>query len=430
MSFVFLSHARPDKPKVRHIVDALIAAEFKVWLDDPAAMGFTEKEILDHFHWLEAGGQYRSKIDQALRAAGVVVVCWSENAKEDRDVWFHEANLARSHEKLVACRIDDVNKATLPDKHELEQITDLRVASPSIDTRLSLFIHDIKAKMAETAGRRIKQRVPRDAFTPYLINRTKQEDEMALAIDEVAGTGGVRAFLIAGPENECVDEFLKRIATHTCPKRLGGRSWWPVQVEWPLECTPAQFGALYQRRLAPQLGLRPTATRDEIARFLSERDQLVAVVCFMGADEWKADERERVEAWLSWWRQFEGSAPRFSAIPILKVKLPRAKPGWRHCPHGWSAAASVSRRIWREVQRLQTPAINVPPMLHPVSWWDAERWLSGNHFKEDPPELKDVKSHTSHLFWPKCRFRPWATIKRDVALEDFANAVRPLFEAG
>src|SRR5689334_11797573 len=99
MSFVFLSHASADKQKIKHVVDALIGADLKVWLDNPAAMGYSASQINAHFYHLQAGGRYRDRIDAALRAADVVLVCWSEKAKETRDVWHSEASVARALQK-------------------------------------------------------------------------------------------------------------------------------------------------------------------------------------------------------------------------------------------------------------------------------------------------------------------------------------------
>jgi hypothetical protein len=168
MSFVFLSHASTDKPRLKTIVDALIGAGLKVWLDNPAVMGYSLQQIKNHFYHLEAGGRYRDKIDAALRDSGVVLVCWSEKARENRDVWHAEASVARTLRKLVACRIDDVDPPTLPDGHGEEQIPDLRSdhppppGSPSsrrvprsrseIDAQLALLVASVKARMMETAS--------------------------------------------------------------------------------------------------------------------------------------------------------------------------------------------------------------------------------------------------------------------------------------
>ncbi len=65
-SFVFVSHANADKGAIRHIVDALITANRKVWLDNPAAMGYASDEIDAYFHRIHAGRPWREEINEAL----------------------------------------------------------------------------------------------------------------------------------------------------------------------------------------------------------------------------------------------------------------------------------------------------------------------------------------------------------------------------
>lgn len=462
MSFVFLSHANKDKPKIRHIVDALIAAGFKVWLDNPSAMGVSAKEIKEHFHRLKGGDHFRDQIDEGLREAGAVLVCWSEAARQDRNVWFSEATVARTLQKLVACHIDDVELAVLPDKHGEEQILDLRKDLPAsgryplrgrggkrrsrsrkdVETQLELLISDVKAKMTSTSGRDVEQRKRRQSFIPYLINRTKQEEAFASAIGNGAEVGSVHPFLITGPENECIDEFLERVTYYTCPQQLGGQLWQRVSVEWPFDERPAKFGEHFQSRLAQRLGLRTQVKDDEIARCLAQRNRTVAVVSLMRAEEWQADEPQRIKEWLSWWQHFHVNASRLSVFPILCVKMPAAKAGWQECPRGWTADATMTRRIWREAKQLRAQGdgflrlfssngkvdlpLEVPPMLHPVSEGDSDRWLREDHVKEHSA-FDTIKSTARRLFTRKCYFRWRETVKQDVTLEDFATAMRPIF---
>jgi TIR domain-containing protein/iSTAND domain-containing protein len=460
MSFLFLSHANPDKPKIRHIVDALIDAGLKVWLDNPASMGYTPKQINDHFYHLEAGGRYRDKIDSALRTASAVLVCWSEKAKENRDVWHAEASVARALLKLVACRIDDVDPQTLPDGHGEEQIPDLRPDLPSaatsgevgahrikrskleLDTQLALLVAAIKARMVETAThrfeKRIEQRAQRDPFAPYLIDRADQEGAVGTAIEEVANLGGMRAFLIVGPENECPDEFLERLKRHTSPQRLNGRCWVQLYVEWPFERATVDFGDEYRRRLAVQLGLPSTAPTSAVAKALSQRDRPVAVLSLMHAQEWKVTETSRIKACVAWWQELAADAIRFSAVPILCVKMPEAKPGWKGCPGGAAPGATVSNsEIWREVLGLHQPrsgirllpflgprepptAITTPPVLHPVRKADADRWMS-ERFEIMSQERSAAKTAIDGLFGGA------AVVRHGTALKDFVAALEPLF---
>src|SRR5260370_1271551 len=101
MSFVFVSHASQEKRQIRHIVDALIADGRKVWLDDPAAMGYGADDISLHFIRLHADRRWHDEIDEAVREAGAVLVCFSKRFNETRDVWQDEAAGARILRKLV-----------------------------------------------------------------------------------------------------------------------------------------------------------------------------------------------------------------------------------------------------------------------------------------------------------------------------------------
>src|SRR5262245_16121329 len=460
MPFVFVSHADADKPKLRHIVGALITAGLKIWLDNPAAMGFTDRQISEHFHHLEAGGRWRDRIEAGLREASVVLVCWSERARENRDVWHAEASVARTLQKLVACRIDDVDPQTLPDDHGAEQIPDLRTDEPAptsktywlkprvprekedVETRLSLLVSAVRAKMGETIRRRfekrVQNRIQRDVFTPFLIDRADQESILGAGIDQVR-SGGVRAFLIAGPENECPDEFMLRLERYTSPKRLNDRAWYQVRVEWPRNYSPSQFGDEFRARLAAQLGLPATSASEEIANIIAYRDRPVAVVSLMRSEEWQVNEPRRIGSWLKWWDRLSRSPIRFSAIPILCVKMPKAKPGWKLCPSGCGPGGTVSNpQIWREIQRLQNtraiawplsmfrrqitgPKVCAPTVLHTIRMGDVDRWL-GEHFDMMSIDYSRAKDIIDAIFRQK------APRKNGVALEDFAKVMRPLFE--
>jgi hypothetical protein len=462
MTFVFLSHASPDKKKLRPIVGALIKADIKVWIDNPAAMGFTASEIKTHFHYLEAGGLYLTGLDKALAEANAVLVCWSKKARKSNAVR-KEADKAREKGKLVACRIDDVDPETLPNGHKDQHIHDLRTDFPiwrfsrskrrprpqtEIDAMLSMLVRDVKTKMSETATRRARSKPPRDHLPPpYLVNRNAQESAVQRAVDTVKDDGGVWPFLIAGPENECLDEFLRRLKLD-CAKRLK-QAWHEIDnICWPRQCAPGEFAARYSGDLARSLERPSNASASDIAQALSKKKQPVAIISPMGVEEWEQDERERVGEWLAWWRSFENLKPRFAAIPILKIKMAPAKPGWRDCPGGNAPNAKVSnRRFWGDVQWLQKPnenhasafpfsgeagqgpqakpvipAIDVPPLLHPISRRDAERWLEQRRDTE-PFNRENLKQRVNELF------SPWRARRHGVNLKNFAEKLNPAFDA-
>src|SRR5258708_2073822 len=90
MSEIFVSYARADATAVQAVATALRALGYDVWLDDdlPAHRAFSEV------------------IEEQLRAAGAVVVVWSEDAVKSE--WVQaEADIARMAHKLVQLRLDE-----------------------------------------------------------------------------------------------------------------------------------------------------------------------------------------------------------------------------------------------------------------------------------------------------------------------------------
>lgn len=181
MSFVYISHASTDKAKLRHVVDALVAAGIKVWIDNPSQLGYAQPDIVRSFEILEAGARWADAMEDALHRAGAVLVCWSRGAI-DSDFVLREASFARIAQKLVSCRIDDVDVASLPSGFNQEQIADVRATLPpsQLEALLRLLADDIKRMLAGSARQRVfsenqeKQFLDRpvDLFISY-----RREDE-------------------------------------------------------------------------------------------------------------------------------------------------------------------------------------------------------------------------------------------------------------
>jgi sugar/nucleoside kinase (ribokinase family) len=89
MAGVFLSYARDDTPKARQIASALEKNGHSVWCD---------------LH-VRGGTQFSKVIEEALKAADVVVVLWSERAVESP--WVRdEAAAGRDTGRLVPVSLD------------------------------------------------------------------------------------------------------------------------------------------------------------------------------------------------------------------------------------------------------------------------------------------------------------------------------------
>ncbi len=457
MTFVFVSHANTDKKRVRHIVDALISANIKVWMDNPLAAGYSADEVRAHFHRIKAGTSWKDEIEDALRDARLVIVCFSEAFKEPRrEVFREEAIIARQGKKLVGCRVDDVDPTTLPYDFGKAEIKDLRQDLPDpggartllgqvkrlprivedLDAALQLFVEDLRARLHARNDdlARNRQHQARDPFLPFLVDRTDQEESVEHAIEEIAKTGGVRPFFVAGPENECLLEFRDRLERHAIPRRLKGPSWQALTVEWPDKQPLAKFGSLYQRRLADALGLSSAASQREIAAKLADLQIPAAPLSFLSPTGFKQDTAKRIEAWLEFWRELEAEKLGFAAVPMVWMKFPKAEPGWENCPPGRAVSALFSNdQIWAIIESLgrehQKPGwfggmfggghqgcgLEIPPMLHPISDDHVSAWTSKHLNDATPGERAEVMS-----VWGKiCT----ASKCGSVSLQDFAKTM-------
>lgn len=90
MTDVFISYKREERPRCVAIYNALVDLELSVWFDAH----------------IEPGTDFDREIEREVRAAGAVLVLWSERAA-DSDWIRAEARTGRQANRLVAIRLDD-----------------------------------------------------------------------------------------------------------------------------------------------------------------------------------------------------------------------------------------------------------------------------------------------------------------------------------
>ncbi len=429
--FVLVSHAAKDKPLLKELVAALIGAGIKIWVDKPSKLGFSVRDIERHFYRIRAGGRWEDEIDEAKRKAACILVCWSKRAEgqealKDYPVWFEEAAFGRTEGKLVSCRIEAMNVALIPRDFSQQQIAD--VTSP---TGRELAITDIKRVMKRSSQNAALERQAvgkqRSPLLPYLINRTQQESAVEDGLEANKSTGGVRPFFLAGPENECVDEFLKRLEEHSSRRCLGGMAGWEaVSVSWPSEEPAGNFAEFFTRRTAGALGHRGKATTKQLAYLLSARVRPVAVISRLTSEDWKQDEEKRVRAWLRLWRGIATQPGFRNVVPILAVKMPRAAPGWKEVPSPWfpSAEGRRNRRIWDDIGKLAGLRLGLEfvrlEILRPLPKRDAHDWCS-EYVSLTDRYWREVQIIIDELFSSR------VNRKHGVPHADFVDGMQPLF---
>lgn len=131
MSFVFISHAGVDKPRIKPITDKLIDAGFVLWIDRPEEMGYTAEEIHASMHRMVSGRNWPKQIGHGLDDAFCVLLFASKRILEPGHPWWRkEFETAQVLGKLIIVRIDDIDlqKAKLPRGLAQTQWQDLLLA--------------------------------------------------------------------------------------------------------------------------------------------------------------------------------------------------------------------------------------------------------------------------------------------------------------
>ncbi|MCZ8280006.1 MAG: toll/interleukin-1 receptor domain-containing protein [Acetobacteraceae bacterium] len=443
MSFVFISHASEDKRRIRPIIDSILAAGLKVFIDDPARAGFGGESV-HGFVRLHADRAWKDQLDEAMAASACALVCWSRHADVRRRGWLDEVAQARGANKLVSCVIDDVPIRTLPAQANQQQIINLDLArrgNPATAAEwyghMALLLEDIRRTIqAVTDGRRPSQRAlqlrvkqqpaPSAEKLPWLADRRAQSEALRRAIDTASGDRRIVPVVLLAPRNELPDEFLDGMAmvgTHN-PQ---GRLWHPLHVDWPTSTvSPEEFVERYHVNLRFNLEVSGARSDQEIATALGNHP-LVLVEHVIEASEWRREEPALVLAWLRFWRRLGEGFPGLRVVLILRVNLPRARPGWQRrkpCPTGDSGGPVRLPAIWAEIQQLSAkpgdgPAPMVLPVLSPILEHDAVTWANRETKALEDSRRTAVKQATKRLY------RWWWVRRRGVSHEDFCDKLRP-----
>ncbi len=399
MSFVFISHANEDKPRIRPIVDALLVAGHKVFLDNPDRAGYVDNE-LDQFYRLHADKSWEAQLHEALRECACVLVCWSVRATDKavweghgRRVWMAEIDYARIENKGVYCIVDDTEPSRLPGNYSSDQSKFLNTDQMDDQWRAALrvLLQDVERVIDRKMRGDPGDRGARGQIDlPLLANRGQQEDAFYTAI-ESASAGGVFPIALKGPRNELPRAFLERMERTSSLMRPDGGSWFSKRIDWPRQAqSTADFAKHYRAQLWRKLELKlepgqersPENQDRHIAENLAERD-LTAIVHDIDPKNWRRrEEPELIRAWMDYWLSLAALGARLKVVPILVVPFPAAKPGWRDCPGGRTGGRVGVKEIWKTIKGFSggdRPAsglsLTLPPVLAPIRDHHAEAWM-------------------------------------------------------
>jgi len=383
MPFVFISHAKNDKPRLRPIVEALWRADFKVWLDNPQDAGFTSDEI-DQFLRLHAGGRWEDEILEALRDASAILVCWSRKSIDENRRPLHDEIFAgKLFNKLVACRLDDIETKDIPRTDAAQQIVNLNPEQPApqLEGAFNNLISDIRRVVQRNLLESRSKIASRNDLTPYLADRREQIRALDAVLEQIGETGGVRPVFCVAPSNERPDEFFDRAGLFDAEWTARDVRWQEIEVDWPDRVPLRRFGEAYGQILCRKLGRPGGADIGSIVSALHDQGRQIAAIHRLDASEWCIDGSARIEAWLGVWQQIAAAAPKLQVVAWIQLRLRAANPGWKECPGG-SSGVIANRHIWRSLKALQArlaatgrlPALEVLDVLPPISFADAIRW--------------------------------------------------------
>ena len=419
-SFVFVSHASEDKSRLRPLLDALIEAGLKIWLDNPGhrSLGYTSREIEANFIDLIGGGRWAKQIDDALHQATCVLVCGSaifaEKYADERrgKVLRDEVRGGQYGSRIVMCMLDMDHIGQLDEALKQEQIVDA--------SNHDRVIRDIRLKMESQHKPDMKKPAARSPLGPYLIDRKRQETSVDRAIDTVAN-GGVQAIMIKAPRNECPDQFRQRLREVTSVKCLGS-SWREAFVDWPIGATGDRFKEDYGRNLRHAYSVSGGAE-------LQTKGAPLAPYSIVSLSEWASIGMDGVKAWLEFWHEYSERLVGLKAVPVLTVDLPDAKPGWKKFPKFREAGAST-KAIWKTAEKLERlarkrdsglAAFEKLDVLHPVTADDAAKWLSIIEPDAAAPRWRQLNDAIKQLF--SGARRP----VKEITMEEFATPIQSHF---
>ena len=163
MSYVFISHAGPDKSRIRGITDHLISKGLRLWLDRPDGLGYSAQAISDHFLRIIPGRRWEDDLDEALDLAPCVLFLASRLFLEKGRTQLHkEVLVAKTKRTLVMAKIEDVDLHNAP----VDKLADIQFAtlfsqpnggdraSADMRNRLDLLVDAIQLKLNERRAKR------------------------------------------------------------------------------------------------------------------------------------------------------------------------------------------------------------------------------------------------------------------------------------
>ena len=450
--FVFVSHAAADKkklPVLRELVDALIAADIKVWLDKPDKLGFSDDQIEANFINLESGARWEDQIKRGLRDSLCVLGCVSEqfvqryNDTQYRNgsVIANEITEGWNHDKLVVCRLDECAYNKMDGKLSEQEITDVRAHGDGVARVVKAVDKKIRQVRERIARHTEKQDLFKGSQKLCLVNRTLQQQSAKSALKQVTRKGGVHALMLKAPENEGMDLFRDRLKTHVSPHFADNKAWYECDVDWdPARMSSAdKFGELYESLLAEGLG-NPAEDPELLLRNFKRPIAVYSSLNWRVASQTRQS-MARILDWLRYWKNLEDGLRGIKVVPVLIVRFPKMTPDWETLPKRTQACSGErSKRIAGQVKRVdkmfskvvaasakgpgEFVSVEAMKPLHPIKKEDAIAWRTALKLESSSEAYKTVTKTIDKIFQSTGK-----NVQR-VAMDDFTDEMDALVRQG
>ncbi|WP_408591280.1 toll/interleukin-1 receptor domain-containing protein [Novosphingobium sp.] len=437
MSFVFISHASQAKPRVKPLIDRLRAEGFKIWLDNPEATGYSKEEAKT-FYRIDAAKRWQDEIEEAKRRADCILVCWSKHAvskslfcRKNHDTWMDEISYGRTELKLVTCSVDGVKQDKLPNNFSAIETPS---ADPDLDPKTwdaaaARIVDAIRLTLSKGLGKNADRASRASLSLPVFANREDQYEEIARAASRAKNSGGIHPVIVMGAANELPFDFIDRMRLDCSRFRADKQAWSQFDYVWPARRTSSEaFQQALRTRLASKLGMSDTDNDQQIAKTLADY-KLTAIVGHLEAKDWRRiEEPLMLRAWLDYWSALVRLNNDVTALPILVVSLPDARPGFRRRftqrsggPVGINEIARTLRRVADDpAKRPEGLTLAFPPVLDPITRSHAQDWLRLDVKQMAPASHAVIDARLDALY------ASWRARKFGICHRDFNKQLSPL----
>jgi TIR domain/inactive STAND len=399
--YVFISHADPDKTRIRPVVEGLLDAAIDLWIDQPEMLGLGKRHL--SCGRISSGADWQDEIVSGLESSACVLFFLSRaaNDRARSDYLIREFEHGKANGKLIIAQIDQLDHWEINPFYRIRQTIDLvPFLTNPIDalgtTKFEVLLNQVRryippvhvgqtSRAATFSG--VLGRAPR--LLPYLADRHEQNQRITRIVQNHIDSSfkAPITFLLIGRVDQCVDSFIEQVENITLPSLLVSNSLVPQVVsrdlQWP--CSGSRsIEALDDDDIGEYVTDLMSQIRIELELKTSSPDQMIsqriagmqASCCFhlnTSAEDWYGPQAKVCERWLKWWQDLDLGSVTHPTILIISIT-------YEVLGAFWLLKARPLERTRQSIVSLGQLSsfkgnVHVLPELGNISYEDIERWV-------------------------------------------------------